>query len=297
VSCLPESLPLTSGIAPAFRELPPTFEAPHRATAPSNQEEENFAEAADEFRVNFSEEKRHADKTFVSAVPERLTPHGKTLGIDVAKRATTMPSRAPSTPTPHPVSEYTATAVPVAREMTPLAVSEGSVAAPQDVATAHRAVETVLRAVDHAATHNQHSVNLRFSVGDAELNVRVELRADEVRTTFTTDSAELRSALSHEWQALAHASADGAIRIAPAAFTSASDQPSSQTFSGDASSRDREQHFQQQQQHRASRDAQEIFTQSRTGATPLSGRVGSEGRTEIRPAARHAGSRHLHTLA
>src|SRR5581483_11633984 len=74
---------------------------------------------------------------------------------------------------------------------------------PEIVSTAHRAVETALEVADRFTAQDRHTVNLQFSVAGQDLAVRVELRADEVRTTFRTDSPELRNALAHEWQSVA----------------------------------------------------------------------------------------------
>jgi hypothetical protein len=84
---------------------------------------------------------------------------------------------------------------------------------------------------------------LQFSVGGTDLNVRVEMRADEVRATFRTDSPELRSALAHEWQAAGNPVAgERSFRLAPPVFTSnQSDASGSLSFAGgDASSRQRD---------------------------------------------------------
>jgi hypothetical protein len=106
--------------------------------------------------------------------------------------------------------------------------------------TAHEAVEVVLHAVEHVASREQKSVQLKFAVAGEELAVRVELRADEVRTTFRTDSAELRATLEYEWQQMSGASTatDRAVRVSPAVF-SAAGQSTPDAFNGDTSSRDR----------------------------------------------------------
>jgi hypothetical protein len=279
-------------VAPALEpNLPPLPEA-GLPEVDRREPRENFAGPEDEFRVNFEPVVRAAQKNFVATEGERLTTRPKTVGTSIAKPAATMPSRFSFTPQPHPAFEYAPAAAVSALEDRATFVAEApaptATAAPQEVASAHQAVEAVLRAVDHVATREQHSVNLHFSVGETDLKVRVELRADEVRTTFSTDSAELRSALSHEWQAVAHAEAGGSVRIAPATFTS---DHSASNLSGDASSRDR----QQQQAQRG----QNEFAQGRANFGRSASPAGSDVRPEVRPAPRfvHAGSRHLSTLA
>jgi hypothetical protein len=97
----------------------------------------------------------------------------------------------------------------------------------------------VLHAVEHVASRAQKSVQLNFSVAGEELAVRVEMRADEVRTTYRTDSAELRAALAQEWQQVSSATpTDRPVRITPAVFAPA--EPSAlNAFAGDTSSRGR----------------------------------------------------------
>jgi hypothetical protein len=69
-------------------------------------------------------------------------------------------------------------------------------------------------------------VNLQFSVSGEDLSVRVEMHQGQVRTTFRTDSAELRNALAHEWQALAANAADRPHRFVDPVFS-----PGSSSFS------------------------------------------------------------------
>jgi hypothetical protein len=70
------------------------------------------------------------------------------------------------------------------------------------------------------------SVELKLSFDDARLTVRVQLRDGEVQTTFRTDSAELRQALSNQWQqqapALTANASDRPLRIADPLFAAAS---------------------------------------------------------------------------
>lgn len=281
---------ITATVAPALEPVLSPLPEPALPKANLRPRPENFAEPADEFRVNFESADRVVEKIFVSSEAERLTPRSKSVGIGVAKPAANMPSRFSFTPTPHPAFEYApAVAVASSERAAQVIDAPAPVAAPQEVASSHQAVEAVLRAVDHVATREQHSVNLHFSVGETDLKVRVELRADEVRTTFSTDSAELRSALSHEWQAVAHPEASGSVRIAPATFTSEHATPA---FSGDASSRDR-------QQHQPAHADRNEFAQGRAAFGRSGSPASADARPEVRPAARflHAGSRHLSTLA
>lgn len=111
---------------------------------------------------------------------------------------------------------------------------ETEVTAPAEAA--HRAVEAILSAVERFAGAERHSVNLDFSIAGHELSVRVELRADEVRATFCTNSPELRAALAQEWQAVSGGNArEGSVKLGAPIFTanaSAGESSAASSFSG-----------------------------------------------------------------
>ncbi len=102
---------------------------------------------------------------------------------------------------------------------------------------AARAVEAVFTAAELAQRDGRNSVTLRFALGDADLSVRVEVRDDEVRATFATDSVELRAALSQECAAAADSSGR-AFRFS----AHVADQPAGAPFSGDSAFARREPH-------------------------------------------------------
>ena len=171
-------------------------------------------------------------KSFVASDARQLTQSRRILGIGGAEPAPTMPPG--STFARFTLSDATpVTSTAPATEARPQPES-----LPQPVAltsTAHRAVEAVLSATDRFNARDQHSVNLQFSVAGSDLNVRVELRAGEVHTTFRTDSAELRAALSGEWHTMtAQGSGDRSTRLAPPVFTTSDHAGTS--FSGDNAS-------------------------------------------------------------
>jgi len=233
-------------------------------------------------------------KTFVDAAPESLTRHRPALGIGVAKSAATMSERLISALPPHPMPEYGMVAPALEGRFEP-AVASAAAPAPessptQTVSSAQRAVEVALRAVDVAAVGEQKTVNLDFAVGDADLNVRIEIRAKEVHTTFRTDSAELRTALAQEWQAVtASPAADRGLRLAPATFASA-DATALNASGGDASSRERHAPAQPGENPHAA------FTSPGRARIAASDRSVSAP-TAIRALVAAATSRHLHTLA
>jgi hypothetical protein len=290
----------TADVALATTEIPPakTSAAPESrfATGPGGERgsagQANIAASAQEKFTSedgtFSQER----KSFVTQEREQLTTSRKSLGIDVAKSNASMSARfaSASSVSPHPVSEYSV-AAPVAASS---AVADTPAPTAADfVAPTHHAVQAVLHAVEQMSTRDQKIVNLEFAVGDADLKVRVELHADEVRTTFHTDSPELREALSQEWQSVSLASShsDRPVRLAPAVFTG-SDSSSSNAFAGDTSSRQHEQNANRQpfESPLASvAHASSLRSMNTTAATET---------TAARPAhAVSATSLHLHTFA
>ena len=238
---VPASVPASAALAPA------QFVATDSAPAPLSLSKAKFAVRAEKFsggkNLAFSGE----DKKILSTESEEFKVDVTHVGTDVAKSSSVMFSATfTDRPTPAAVLPHVSFA-PVERaseiEFTPglAAAAIETPAAPIPVASAHRAVEAVLVAADRFSSGDQHSVTLQFSVGDTELNVRVELRADEVRATFHTDSPELRDALSHEWQAAqASSPSERSFRLAPPVITSAQGYTSSSAFAGgDTSSRQR----------------------------------------------------------
>lgn len=227
-------------------------------------------------------------KSFVATSGKGLTQSNSTFGIGVAERATTMP--AGSLLAHQTVPEAAA----ITSALTATESRQQSDTLPPSVAltsTAHRAVEAVLSVTDRFAAREQHSVNLQFSVGGTDLNVRVELRAGEVHTTFRTDSPELRSALASEWQAVTGQNReDRSARLAPPVF--AGNQNQSSSFSGDSAPK------QQQQEQRSNGEASArnfLGTLRATGTSTIANATSAA----TTPASRSvsANSVHLHTLA
>lgn len=199
--------------------------------------EEKIAGRRDGFAPGAVESVGLRKKSFLGTEDEMVVKQGRSLGTDGAKSTNAMPAMTLNSPPTHPNSHYVVTSVApagqVLAEVTPLAETA------ETFSTAHEAVEVVLHALEHVASREQKSVQLKFAVAGEELAVRVELRADEVRTTFRTDSAELRAALEHEWQQVAGNStaSDRSMRVSPAVFAAAGE--SANAFAGDTSSRDR----------------------------------------------------------
>ena len=224
-------------------------------------------------------------KSFLGAQSKEVTEGAPNVGTGVADSSPTMPAGstlARSNTSDVAAVTATATSSEVRAEASPL---------PQPVAltsTAHRAVEAVLSATERFAARDQHSVDLQFSVGGADLKVRVELRAGEVHTTFRTDSDELRAALSNEWQSVATTSdAERPVRLAPPVFASSGGNGGAP--SDDGASR--------QRGHQSQGTPSERFTSGSSSRLSVSS-APSFGTAAVAPSrSASANSVHLHTLA
>ncbi|HVU35305.1 MAG TPA: hypothetical protein VHE61_17850, partial [Opitutaceae bacterium] len=204
------------------------------AIPPSAEVTEKIAAAAGAVSSSSADARKSPVKPLLAQTQKGVTQSDPALGIGVAKTDATMPAGPmlahpnATVPAAAPVAAPAATSHAAAEQALPQAIGLTS--------TAHRAVEAVLSAADRFAAQDQHSVNLQFSVGGSDLNVRVELRAGEVHTTFRTDSPDLRNALSNEWQAVnAQSGSDRSVRLAQPVFTSSTQAGTS--FSGDGSPR------------------------------------------------------------
>lgn len=221
-----------------------------------------FAVLAERFSRNAHSTEKRSVKNSVSATSQHLTKDDARVGTSVANSVPVMFSEPTTAVLPHPRSEYATDAVfasgaigevtaTLPEALPPSVTSER----PAELSTAQRAVEVVLHAVDRVGSREQSAVKLEFSVGGEDLVVRVELRADEVRTTFRTDSPELRDALAQEWQSVAASSSERGVRLAPAQFASGEHQRDA--LGGDAAS----------QQHGRSPTRQDDSRQSTSGFT------------------------------
>ncbi len=88
---------------------------------------------------------------------------------------------------------------------------------------ASQAVEAVVKLVDLQSARpagQPATVHLRLRVAGEDLAIRVELREGAVHTSFQTDSAELRRALSDEWQVAASESQGRSLRLLEPQFVS-----------------------------------------------------------------------------
>jgi hypothetical protein len=287
-SIIPSTGEIANPQSPAIRPFDSV--APIRAeNATAVSPPAHAAEFAAQLDVSAVETPRRENvrtRNFVSTSDKQFTSRLGELGTGVAKPADAMPS-APTLPRPSHAAFESASLLVDRAEAWDLAAPQAPVetaVTADGVNTAQRAVEAVLTAVHRFSTSDRHAVNLQFSVGGADLSVRVELRADEVRATFHTDSAELRTALSQEWRAAAANDGERSLRLAPPVF-SGNDTAGSAAFSGDQAS---------QQRHPSSaRQADEMFSfsTSRTGASA------AQSAAPISPRLPLSTALHLHTLA
>ncbi len=218
-----------------------SFESPRAAAGYAGAERANFAVAAQASESAPLARGEGAVKSSVSSDKESVAKRAERLGTGTANSVAAMYSSLA-----HPANSradrevaaavWDASAGAAVAPDSPVLTSE---TAAIEASQAHRAVEVVLRAVDEVAARERSAVKLEFTIGDTELSVRVELRDDEVRTTFRTESPELRQALAHEWQAANAQGGDRNVRLADPVFADR-DARSGFSSAGDQSGRQQE---------------------------------------------------------
>lgn len=168
-------------------------------------------------------------KNFLVPNKQMVTATNQTSGIGSAKTLATMPipfslsrqmADTTGTAAGSPVSAVIQAGT--ASQQAPAALPAAPVSPTLAPVLAQRAVETVLNVVDAQQVTSSQSgtVKLDFTFGGEALAVHVQMKGGEVHTEFRTNSPELRSALSSEWQAAAgHRDAEG-LRLAEPVFSS-----------------------------------------------------------------------------
>jgi hypothetical protein len=156
------------------------------------------------------------DKTLIPSGESMVTKERTGVGTGGAKSDAPMPS------TVSALESSAFAADPALASRFDLAADGQASDAGSIESSAHTAVESILSLAENLAMVDHQSVNLRFSIGENDLRVRVGYSGDEVRTTFVTESPELRAALLQEWQSLASSASDRAsARFAEPVFSSA----------------------------------------------------------------------------
>ena len=162
--------------------------------------------------------------------------HDTPFGINAAKPEHAMPALASHASSSSAVVERLSQVLSAgAFESVASEVAEN----PEVAAMARRAVGAAVAATEQFASGDKQSVTLKFTVSGVDLGVRVELRGENVHTTFRTDSPELRSALAQEWQSFSNTNQTGdrAARLSDPVFTSSSSSTSANSDFGSADQR------------------------------------------------------------
>jgi hypothetical protein len=159
-------------------------------------------------------------KSFLKAGSETVTASASGVGTGVARVTASMPPAASNRPKTSPVAEAGLMGTAAGAKLPTL---EFKADAPAPVATLRETMSAVVSAVDaleRQINAGHGAVDLQFHVGDQQLALRVELRDGTVHTTFRTDSSELRSALSQEWQSMVQPASGREVRLADPVFSS-----------------------------------------------------------------------------
>ncbi|HWA26039.1 MAG TPA: hypothetical protein VG734_10275 [Lacunisphaera sp.] len=216
------------------------------------------------------------ERNFVFTGDKQLKPASPVAGISVAKTDITMPV-APIEETRATRNPETISVLPLRPDFQVAAPPAERIAVPDSAPAgqnfAERAVETVTNLVDTqftASLQKAGSVHLHLRFGGEDLTVRVEIKDGAVQTDFRTDSAELRSALAREWEAVAAQSPEQMRRYLEPIFAPSTAATASAGDSPSFSSRQQQQHAQQDQSSRAAREAWFDPTGSFTRRSPRS---------------------------
>ncbi len=195
----------------------------------------------------------YSEKTSQVADNKVVKEESSSLGTNAANPDAHMPAAA-SLPlsAPNAVERLSQAVALLSFEFNPEDHSE-----PVELAqAARRAVSAAVAVTEQFAVERKPAVTLKFTVSGVDLGVHVELRGENVHTTFRTDSPELRAALAQEWNHVAAAQAgDRASRLAEPVFTSNHNTSSVSAHSNGSAQSDfgaaDQRSFQQRQEHAA----------------------------------------------
>lgn len=205
----------------------------------------DFAESAPGGLEPVASGKNGGLKNFLSPAEKAVANVGSVLGTNVAKPAADMPALLSTPISENVFSKDTLPARVDAALSSDFSVSNPPVAGAPMLSGAQHAIEAVLEAGERFTTEAQHAVKMEFSVSGEDLSVHVQMHAGEIRTTFHTASAELRSALAHEWQVLAADVSDRAHRFADPVFSAGSTATTAQGNGGESQGNHRGQEMNQ----------------------------------------------------
>lgn len=168
-----------------------------------------FAAAPSATGAGEGERRPPAEKLFLKPTEQRVADTPESAGIAAAHGGIAMRTKPTITDGTEAVLSVDRGFLAAERGSAPIAIEPPQPAVPRAEVLrpqAQQALAAVLRVVETQASHGSerpNRVDLRVDLGDEQLVVRVELRGDDVHTSFRTDSAGLRAALREEWPALA----------------------------------------------------------------------------------------------
>ncbi len=288
---------VTSGLSNEFASeisskitVPPSENRPAPRAATHT---EKFAAARSEIFTAPVSTPSLSNKNFLTTEDDEVRQASPSIGITVAESSVTMtaaPTLHLAATTPAAVLDVNVVNVPAAH---PASIPSAPAATPAEItAAAHKAVDAVLASTERLASATQSSVNLKFSVGGADLDVRVEVRAGAVHATFRTDSPELRTALAQEWQSTTSQPADHTLRLAPPVFAAGdrSGTGAGTGFSGEQSS-------QQARDQNARSPAEFSLPGSARGRFTTASSTGTSGVSALPARSAPATTLHLHAFA
>lgn len=253
---------LTQPGQPALRVEAAGFAVVETGAGPAGPRQENFAGKNRATRNAAATAGTSAERNFEFTGDKEVNTRSPEAGIAVAKTESIM-SAAPTEEPRAARKPQDSSVLPVRAEFqvaqTPAERITAPAPGPAGQTFAERAVETVTGLVEAqfaASMQRSGSVHLRLTFGGEDLSVHVAIRDGAVHADFRTDSAPLRAALEHEWQAMAAASPEQMQRYADPVFSpgaGASHASSSPFGQGDFRQSAQQQAWSEQQQ-RAARD-------------------------------------------
>ena len=274
------AVPVAAATLPGSAALPQT-EQTARAAAMGG---EKIAATSGKSTAPAASPTQSAARKFLSNGDKQVTDSSESVGTPVAKVTPAMatlnnPER---TPTAQPAFQVASAAAPTPGSSNPQAPAQADV-----TGSAKGAVEAAMTAAEMLSSGaTQSSMNMQFSMGDAELNLRVEMRNGEVQATFSTNSAQLRSDLAHEWQTTAAGNSQSSLHQIQPVFTASG--TGSTLSSGE---------YAQQQGRGQNAGAEPRFSTPGGSSSPSYAPTHEEDDSHAEPAAAAAGSLHLQTFA
>lgn len=167
-------------------------------SASLSQKEKNAAPHAPA-QIVLESDASNSEKNFLSLGVKSDEWGDAKAGTGLADATSIMPSHSAS---PNPQVAQAVQALPVSARADQSAGAIPDVHEFRPSLVAHRAVAAVIEVVDlQVASRLQPapSVQLRMTLGGENLSIKVDVQAGTVQTQFRTDSADLRSAIVHEW--------------------------------------------------------------------------------------------------